>query len=313
MDLLPVLRSAVRRWPVTLFFLALTGLVVFLGGTQVQPVYEATSSITLVAPEKEFNLAGKQVSVNAYARSGTAGQPLMALSLINILQSDAQKENFQSQGMLSDYNVSLNPLGGGEIIDVRVLSHSPEAATTDNDALRDAVTDALQRIQDGVNAPPETFVTARLLTPPVPLEILSGRYKAMIVISAMGIALTLAGVTLIDAVLRRKAKQTSSLTPEPAMSTSHDVPAQDAPHQGNIARTNDDDPSPPTVPLWPRQRPANTGGAHVADDHPLHESGERWSGGNASEPLPSPQQPPRSTLSTPPWQGVITSVNIDDL
>jgi uncharacterized protein involved in exopolysaccharide biosynthesis len=202
MDLIGLARLLLRRWPVVVLCLCTTGFAAVYFGGQVEPTYQANSSVLILAPSTTIQ-DGRSVDVNPFQRIGASGEAVMASALTSLANSESFAKQLQSEGLDGDYEVGVNPGGGGAILDVTVLSPTPESAMTSLALVEDLLSSTLQDQQEAVGAPNASLLRTRLLTRvSEPLALTTARMKTYAVICVLGLLVSLFAAIAVDKAVR---------------------------------------------------------------------------------------------------------------
>jgi hypothetical protein len=197
-DIRRAVRTFGREPLVTLLGLAATVLAVVFAASTVRPAYEARGSLVLLLPATTVGPDGHDVAINPYASFGSA-HGITARAIVSVSESQTTAAELRSLGVVDDYSVSVDPLGGGAILILRVEADTPEAALAQLDILAMSTREILEDQQRAAGAAEATWLRAELLTMPTEAAPLYGsRMRAVASVALLGLAGTLVGASGAD-------------------------------------------------------------------------------------------------------------------
>jgi hypothetical protein len=208
MDVLSILRLVVRHWRVTAPAALLTLVGVGAVFKSSSPTYEATGAVVLLSPPEAPEVNDRpetapppEVGQNPFARYGDLS--VVADILARVMDSDSRRVEFESQGV-TDYNVVVNRLQRGPVVDVTGQGPTPEAATQSTEIVLEEVDSVLSELQQAEHADPDYYIKAALLEPPSSATAMYGStVRAAIAALAVGTLGTLGLAVIAEAVARR--------------------------------------------------------------------------------------------------------------
>jgi hypothetical protein len=219
MDVLSILRLLVRRWRVTAPAALLTVLLIGAAFLSSSPTYEATASIVLLPPPEapEVNAPSASapapsVGQNPFARYGDLS--VVADILARVMDSDSRRAEFESQGV-TGYDVVVNRLQRGPVVDVTGQGPNPEAAIRSTEIVVTEVSAVLTQLQQDEDADPAYFIKSAPLEPPSTATAMYGSTLRMAIAAmAVGALATLGLAVLAEAIARRReARLTEAVDP----------------------------------------------------------------------------------------------------
>jgi hypothetical protein len=210
MDVLSVLRLLGRHWRVTAPAALLS---IFLLGVALKfssPTYEATGAVVLLSPPEAPDVDNAATSAqapdvgqNPFVRYGDLS--VVADILARVMDSDSRRAEFESQGV-TDYDVVVNRVQRGPVVDVTGQGPTPEAATRSTEVVLGEVDSVLSDLQKTEGADPNYFIKAATLEPPSTAKAMYGStLRSAIAALAVGALATLGLAVLAEAIARQRA------------------------------------------------------------------------------------------------------------
>ena len=195
MTLNRLLRAIFVRWYVTLLGLALTAGLCFVAFTHVGPTFSRGASELLVPGSQTIPEGG-----NAYLYLGDLTQASDVL--VNTLQSDDVQERILSGAKKTDVVITRDASTTGPILVITVTGPSRSDVDAVFRRAQAEVPTTLTALQDRVQVPLEARISSLDLTAdPAATADLKPRYEAMALAGAVGLAITLLAIGLIDGLL----------------------------------------------------------------------------------------------------------------
>jgi hypothetical protein len=219
MDVLSVLRLLTRHWRVTAPAALLTLLLVGAAFRSSSPTYEATGSIVLLPPPEAPEVQPSSqpvppptVGQNPFARYGDLS--VVADILARVLDSDSRQAKFESQGV-TGYDVVVNRLQRGPVVDVTGLGPNPEAAIQSTEIVLKEVNAVLSDLQEAEGADPNYFIhSASVELPSTATPMYGSTVRTAIAALAVGALGTLGLAVLAEVIVRRReARPTTAADP----------------------------------------------------------------------------------------------------
>ena len=201
MDFTAVVGSLVRRW-----YIALCGLLVAAGlvGAALHLVpatYSATASMLLLPPQ-----ASLQTGANPLLQLGGLDQPA-SLAVAYLGGSDLHRQ-FGERFPGATYAAVVDTLGRGPLIIFTVEAPTPERALTALAGAVELLPNALNALQDGVDAPPASRVRSTPLSVDTKATIVKGTMlRAAILAGGVGLVITLIAAVAFDSLMVRRASR----------------------------------------------------------------------------------------------------------
>lgn len=204
MDLLQLLKLLVGHWFVVLLTLGATGVAAVSLSSKVEPEYRANGSVVLLASATPD---GGTVSVNPYTRFGTS-QQVAAEALLNVMRGETFVEGAEDIGLVDTFEVGISPTGGGAIIDLSVTSKNGPSTIIQLEMLKNELQSQLADLQRRSGAPPESWITADVLSFATEPSTLTGSKKRVIVaIALLGGAIACSLAIAADSVFQTSARK----------------------------------------------------------------------------------------------------------
>jgi hypothetical protein len=205
MEFTAVAAAVLRRWYVVLVGIALTTGLVYGVHIMVPPTYVATGSMLLLPPG-----ASVPNGSNALLQLGGLEQP--ASLVVAYLAGDEARRQLAVKYPNSTYDIVLDPLSRGPLIQFTVEDPAPDQVMGALKAVLAAVPDALSRLQDEVDAPAVARITSMpLAVDTEPTTKMSSALRAVIAAAGVGLVLTLVGAVAIDSLaVRRRERRTAA-------------------------------------------------------------------------------------------------------
>jgi hypothetical protein len=221
MDVLSVLRLLTRHWRVTGPAALLTVLLVGAALRSSSPTYEATGSIVLLPPPEAPDVQPSSqpvppptVGQNPFARYGDLS--VVADILARVLDSDSRQAKFESQGV-TGYDVVVNRLQRGPVVDVTGLGPNPEAAIRSTEIVLKEVNAVLSDLQEAEGADPNYFIhSASVELPSTATPMYGSTLRTAIAALAVG-ALGTLGLAVLAEVIARRREARPTAAADPAM------------------------------------------------------------------------------------------------
>jgi hypothetical protein len=207
MNLRDLLGAVRRRWYVVIVGLLLTaGMCV--GATKLVPVeYTAGSSVLLLPPNSTvgtggnpyLSLGGLQGAVDVLGRAMTSEQ------VVTELTGGSPDET---------YTFEADATTSGPLLVLAVKSRSSDGALGLMQSVLDRAPTVLRDLQTEVNAPTESLITMSVIAQDSTVEVdRKSQLRALIVVLAVGLALTFFATLLFDTAVRRRGRAVPAPAP----------------------------------------------------------------------------------------------------
>jgi hypothetical protein len=222
MDVLSVLRLLTRHWRVTAPAALVTVLLIGAAFRSSSPTYESTGSIVLLPPPEAPDLEATAepappptVGQNPFARYGDLS--VVADILARVLESDSRQAEFESEGV-TGYEVVVNRLQRGPVVDVTGQGPNPEAAMRSTEIVLNEVNAVLSDLQEAEGADPDYFIRgASVDLPSTATAMYGSTVRTAIAALAVGALGTLGLAVLAEVIARRRAAR-PTVVADPVMS-----------------------------------------------------------------------------------------------
>ncbi|BCB87354.1 GumC domain-containing protein [Phytohabitans suffuscus] len=202
MDLWDVTKVLWRHKWVALPLLALTVVMAYFVSSSVKPDYKTTGHVTLLPPSEQPAVDPKK------AQSPQTVSPWNVYSLADALviysaRADIKRE-LSGEGLSEEWVASI---GGTQlpIVEIEVVASSEQLAKATLARLIDALTAQLERLQSPYGVQGGEAITLKALDSGQNIQVVTSNVKrTLIVVTAIGLVITLSVVLLLDALLRRR-------------------------------------------------------------------------------------------------------------
>ncbi|MDQ7909618.1 hypothetical protein RB614_34370 [Phytohabitans sp. ZYX-F-186] len=202
MDLWDVTKVLWRHKWVALPLLVLTLVMAYFVSSSVKPDYKTTGHVTLLPPSEQPAVDPKK------AQSPQTVSPWNVYSLADALviysaRADIKRE-LQGEGLSEEWVASI---GGTQlpIVEIEVVASSEQLAKATLARLIDALTAQLERLQSPYGVEGGEAITLEALDSGQNIQVVTSNVKrTLIVVTAIGLVITLSVVLLLDALLRRR-------------------------------------------------------------------------------------------------------------
>lgn len=196
MDLLAVLRIAVRRWYVLMPLLVLAVTGGWAGSRQVQPTYKIDGVLPMAAPYLDSEEAASQLSRNSFLDLITTGAVMGALGESGDIRNAVEEEG-------GDPGYEIVHEDG--IVKVAVSTDTPERALATYRLIAEALDARLDVLQADAAVPAAFRVSVSdALQPRQAEESLGSRQRVLIASVALGVILSIAVAVFTDYLLARR-------------------------------------------------------------------------------------------------------------
>ncbi|MCF4119992.1 hypothetical protein L1785_03280 [Antribacter sp. KLBMP9083] len=283
-----IVRALGRRWYVVLLGLLLTGWLGYGAWVLTPPVYTARGLLLLLPSDQAVGEGGNPFLV-------LGGLDLPARILVAYYESDVAKDQVAEVAPDAEYVVAIEESTRGPVIAVDVKEKTPEAAVAALGYIADSIPRELGRLQQEVDAPPESVVQSMQLTMDEEATTdNSGTVRALI--AAVGAGLVTTGLMALGAdglALRRRdtvRQKSSGADGAAARATAAGGPVQVVQVPGAASRRPADAP----VPLHPVASPPD-GRPQPVPSQPSQPAPRNV----APQPAPSQVAPPQAAPASP--------------
>lgn len=196
MDLLGVLRVAVRRWYILIPLLVLSVAGGWGVSQQVKPTYEIQGILTVTAPYVSTGEEARVLSGNTFLDYNNTAAIMAALA-----DSPQIRSMVETDGFNSGYKIQAN----GSVVTVTVSEESPEQALAAYRLITETLRGRLDMLQGEAKVPPDSrIVVADVLRPRGAQETLGNRQRVLLASVALGGVLSIAICVFADYLLTRR-------------------------------------------------------------------------------------------------------------
>lgn len=203
MDLFTALKVIVRRWYIVLSILVLSGVVTAMVVGSVPASYRANGSLIVASPGGSTE---PDVAPNPFTNLDySAG--LVANIVAGLMQQKPAREKLVAAGADPTYVMGTPTGTTTPLISIEGTSDTPEGAIRTVKLILAATQEQLIASQRDAGAPPETWVRSIVLSSPVAADrLVGGKVRALVAISALGLAAAVSTAFIVDGIaVRRKA------------------------------------------------------------------------------------------------------------
>lgn len=201
MYLSELLTSCLRRWPIFLACLLVSGGLFYLAVDQVKPTYASKASIVLVPPTSR-----EDPTANRYLGLGGLKQSVDVL--VGSMSSDQMTSRLEKQVPGASFEVVSDLASSAPILDITATSDSPRAAAAMLRAVLDRVPSTLDELQNSVSIAPDNRIAEVVLSADkAPKTVEKTRYRLL---GVLGVVLLLASALLVaalDGLLLRRSRR----------------------------------------------------------------------------------------------------------
>jgi len=196
MDFLDLLRIAFRRFYVVVPAVALSIFAAMTVSSSVQATYKSTGSILLFAPIDPDVRANRLLGFNSLEVPATI--------TAQVVGDEQTRRRLAEEGASVDYQLGLDPSNPAPLIGV-VAEGGREQAPLTVSLVMAEVSAELERRQLALGAPPQTWITTEVVSPPqAPVLQTGSRTRAFIAVLLLGLGAT-GGLTVVfDLALYRR-------------------------------------------------------------------------------------------------------------
>ncbi|MCP2264898.1 hypothetical protein ACFQHV_10465 [Promicromonospora thailandica] len=211
MSFLDVIAAVGRQWIVAVVGVLATAALGWGATTMEPPVYTARALVLLVPSEQAVGVGG-----NPFLALG--GLDLPARVVVAYYESDVAKARFTGGSADTEYVVAIEESTRGPVIAVDVTDATPGRALETLNLITSSVPDELRRLQEEVDAPPDTIVSTLVLAKDEQAETdMSGTVRMLIAAVGVGLVVTVVGAVAIDGVQRSRARGRRPVTGPPVV------------------------------------------------------------------------------------------------
>lgn len=198
MDLVSLLRVALRRWVILVPMLGLTVGCAFVLASSVEPDYEANATVLLIGTSNRTNTA----DVNPLEDLRPLNITAQALAII--MSDESVRQDLASGGNVASYAVNVQP--DTPILRISARGGTPAAALGSRDALVDLLRNSLDAQQRSIDAPADTFIRAQTISTSAQARpINAARDRALVGVLALGAIASIAAAVMLDQLLSHRA------------------------------------------------------------------------------------------------------------
>jgi len=203
MDLWDVTKVLWRHKWVALPLLVLTLVMAYYVSSSVTPDYKTTGHVTLLPPSEQRAVDPKKAPAATQTVSPWNVYSLADALVIYSARADIKRE-LSSEGLSEEWVASI---GGTQlpIVEIEVVAGSEKLAKATLSRLIEALTAQLDRLQSPYGVQGGEAITLEALDSGQNIQVVTSAVKrTLIVVTAIGLVITLSVVLLLDALLRRR-------------------------------------------------------------------------------------------------------------
>jgi uncharacterized protein involved in exopolysaccharide biosynthesis len=220
MDFWDSVRILVRRWYVVVVVVVFTAVGAGALATRIPPSFRAQSQILLVPP---VSASVPQNPNQPSANSGSRSNPYLSFDqslattadvLAKVMMSRETVERLRQQGATADYDVGFGAQGPGPVLRVLVTGKTEQEALDTLDKVAGEISQELQRRQQQVNAPQETWIQVSVIQQAQQADRLWGRViRAVAGVAAVGIMFAIICAFIVENIANRRLRRPAPRPP----------------------------------------------------------------------------------------------------
>jgi hypothetical protein len=273
---LDLVRAARRHLAVVLACLFAAVAVAALVFLQVPVYYSAQTQLVVLSPGTEFDAEGRPQPVNPFLSAGNNAAQVTASALATVATSQTFETELANSGFASEkYAVEVADGGGGVVLLLTTVSKNEQIAARDLATVATLLHETLAKRQIEAGAPENQLFVMRDLVGASDPEVLAGdRNKLTMVAFALGVAMTVLVVVVLEGRDRRRAAAiaagelpTGSRRRRGARSRGGDPESGRANEEHLPAQQPPSHPAQPSQPARRVSAPASAGPEHHKPDH----------------------------------------------
>ena len=222
MDVVTVIRTAVRRWYVFLPVLVLAVFAATRTANQIPPVFASEASVTVLPPAQKTISTGRPAEtliqpVNPYLSLDPRAQEFAASALQASLTSEAFISSLDPA--LYDPDFTVLKAEDQPILTLRSVAPVAERSHTTVQMLLAISAKQLEDLQRSAGAPPDQLLKLQVVSQSGPTQETSKRERALLVLNALSLAAAVLAATAAEAAAvswsrRRRERRPSPPAPE---------------------------------------------------------------------------------------------------
>ncbi|MGH9151305.1 MAG: hypothetical protein ACRD03_02635, partial [Acidimicrobiales bacterium] len=207
MDLLDLVRIAIRRWYVAVPAVFLVVVAAFAARASVELTYKSTGSLLLFAPRESTVSKNRLLGFNSLA--------VPAAVSARVVGDAATREKLRDLGASEDYEVGLDPSNPAPLV-IAVATGGFEQAPMTVDLVLKEVSADLQQRQEALGAPPETWITTDVVTPPTrPAAETGSRTRTFLSVLVLGMGVAALVTVAVDRIVEGRERRRRGSVDEP--------------------------------------------------------------------------------------------------
>ena len=193
-------RIALRRWPLVILALLMTGSGLYAVSAMVQPEYKSSASVVLIPPKSL-----EEPDSNRYLSLGSLDQAVGVL--VRSLVSDEVRSQVAADMPDGDYDVVADWTTSAPILVVTATAPTPAKTEALLTATLEQVPAVLERLQSSIGTQESQTITSLPLTrDEAPSRVLKPLLRALIAVAVLLLALSIGLIALIDGLVLRRAR-----------------------------------------------------------------------------------------------------------
>jgi hypothetical protein len=210
MDFLSVIRVIIRRWYVVVSALLISMAISYAVVRSIAPTYQASGSALLVgAPPAQNPDDPDTLNQNPFTRLDASTAVLTAVAT-QIMDAGPTRESLIAEGASKDYQVG-QATDGTPVFVVVATDRDAEVAIGTVNLVLDRLGEELDSRQADAGAPPEARVRSIVITEPdEATELLGGRIRAFLALSALGAAASVSLAFVADAIAQGRERRSQA-------------------------------------------------------------------------------------------------------
>lgn len=282
MDFWDVAKLMWRRWYVTVPALLLVAITAVGTGVAVEPDYQVTGHIAVLGPSiQRSDTTAAVTRINPWS-----GEALADAAAIR-MQGKPLADELAAEGFSGEWSAVVT--GRLPVVRLEVVAEKPEYAQATMQRLREVIDEEVRSRQEEYNVAPEEQISIVSYDGGETVEPVTGKVKrALMVVVAAGLILTMGLVVAFDAIARRRQSKEEEPAPDAAKATG---PPRARYTYGTGKPTADT----PGMPMAGRPNGKESAPSSPREDHPMRvQFADRPSPPTSPAPSPPPsrQAPP---------------------
>jgi hypothetical protein len=212
-DFAASLRMFFRRWYITFPLAALTAVAALYAARSVEPSYQATGTVVLLAPvSRSTTGVPAPADRNPYLRFDKNLEVVAGL-MATVLTSPRMQERLREAGATGSYdvgtaNLGVSPQNASPLVQITATGPDGPAAERTVAVVAHYLSIELARRQRAAGAPADSLIRTQVTTPPtVTGRIVGSTSRAVGATVVLGLAVTLGAGSLVELLASRRKRR----------------------------------------------------------------------------------------------------------